>query len=435
MAAVAVALGPGFGEDQEQLAQLIHVEWRVAWLRLAFVIGLAGIIFGLVDLAHPKYRPDLVVVTIVAACSHAAIQVLWLFRGHKHARMRAYIGVTCDFITVTMAMYATGGFQSELYLLLYPLLVSVAMRFGLRAVMVSAVLCAGMYLGASWLHGDPLERSKDVVVLRIMVMLLTAALAGGFHRELARRLGVLIQTRKMRDDFLMVASHELKTPLVAIRGISQVLDRVMREGSTERALLQRVDASIDRMQRLIRDLTDAARVDAGTLTLERDTVDLVALARTAVDEARLGNPRREIKFRSNEELLRVDADAQRLSQVFANLLTNAIKFTTPDKGPIVLELRREGGVALATVRDKGLGIPADSLPVIFEKHGRSTKTPAMGFAGLGLGLYITRAIVLAHGGGLSVESREGEGSAFTVRLPLLPEPRVAAVPIDATATE
>ena len=419
----------------EPYEQLVHTEWRIAWLRLGLVVALAAVIFGLIDLDQPKYRYDLLTFTVALGAVHACVQVLWMFRRNASAVWRAVVGVTLDFTLVTFGVYASGGFHSELYLIYYPLLVSVAMRFGLWTALASSGLAAVLYLLAAWLHGDPLQRSPDIVVMRVLIMVVTAALAGGFHRELARRLGVLIQTRKMRDDFLMVASHELKTPLVAIRGISQVLDRVMREGSTERALLQRVDASIDRMQRLIRDLTDAARVDAGTLTMERDTVDLVLLTRTAVDEARLGNPRREIKFRSNEELLRVDADPQRLSQVFANLLTNAIKFTTPDKGPIVLEVRRDAHAALVTVRDKGLGIPLESLPVIFEKHGRSTRTPAMGFAGLGLGLYITRAIVIAHGGSIQVDSKEGEGSAFTVRLPLLPEPRVAAVPVDVAATE
>jgi signal transduction histidine kinase len=408
-------------EGREQLAE---AERSIAWVRLIAVAGLAAVILGPLELTRPGYRPTVVYWLLGFAAGYSAVLVATSHFLKRWYLVQAVLSSVVDIALISAGIYATGGARSELHLLYFTSTLAMAMRFGLAPAIAGALLQTAFYIYVVWLSGDSLKANEGLLAVRIVVLFVTAALAGGFHRELSTRLGVLVQTRKMRDDFLMVASHELRTPLVAIRGISQVLDRVMKEGSTERALLQRVDAAIERMNRLVRDLTDAARVDAGTLTLERSTVDLVSIARSAVDEARLGNPRREIKFRNADDHLRVEADATRLQQVFANLLTNALKFTTPDKGAIVLEVRRDGQLVLATVRDKGLGIPPESLPTIFEKHGRSTSTPAMGFAGLGLGLYITRAIVLAHGGAIGVESTQGEGSAFTIKLPLSPEPRL-----------
>ncbi len=393
----------------------------MAWTRLSGFAVSTALVLLLVDRDAPGLRWGLLIGVLVIGSAHAAALLLVAHLTQRGFEVRSLITPLADIVLITLAVLATGGAASMFYVFYYPAVVATALRFGRRRGLVMAALYSLAYLGAlAWDHGGWHGLAYFDLAIRVVAMVILAAMSGSFHAALAARMRVLADTRRMRDEFLMVASHELKTPLVSIRGISQVLDRVVKDGSTEQALLRRVDAAVDRMQRLIRDLSDAARVDAGTLSLEKSAVDLNALARDAVEEARLGNPRRELKFRGSDQPLRVEVDPQRLLQVLGNLLSNALKFTAPDRGPIVVGVRREAGEGWVSVRDPGLGIPVDSLPLIFEKHGRSPTTPPLAFAGLGLGLYLARAIVLAHDGTIHVTSTEGHGSDFVVKLKLAP---------------
>ncbi|MCC6997437.1 MAG: HAMP domain-containing histidine kinase [Deltaproteobacteria bacterium] len=381
----------------------------------------AALVLLLVDRDTPGLRWGLLIGVLAVGLTHAATLLVVAHLTQRGFEVRSLITPLADIVLITLAVLATGGQSSMFFVFYYPATVAAALRFGRRRGLLMATLYCIAYLGGlAWDHGGWHGLAHFDLALRVVAMFILAAMSGGFHAALASRMRVLADTRRMRDEFLMVASHELKTPLVSIRGISQVLDRVVKDGSTEQALLRRVDAAVDRMQRLIRDLSDAARVDAGTLSLEKSAVDLNALARDAVEEARLGNPRRELKFRGADQPLRVEVDPQRLLQVLGNLLSNALKFTAPDRGPVIVGVRREGREAWVSVRDPGLGIPVESLPLIFEKHGRSPTTPPLAFAGLGLGLYLARAIVLAHDGTIHVTSTEGHGSDFVVKLKLAP---------------
>ncbi len=393
----------------------------MAWTRLAGFVATSTLVFLLVDRDQPGLRWGLLMGVLAVGAAHAVALLVIARLTQRGFEVRSLATSLADAGLVTCAVVATGGVDSVFFVFYYPSVVATALRFGRRRALVMATLFSAAYLGGlAWDRGGMDGLPAFMLAVRVVAMFILAAESGGFHASLAARMRLLADTRRMRDEFLMVASHELKTPLVSIRGISQVLDRVVKDGSTEQALLRRVDAAVDRMQRLIRDLSDAARVDAGTLSLEKSAVDLNALARDAVEEARLGNPRRELKFRGSDQPLRVEVDPQRLLQVLANLLSNALKFTAPDRGPIIVGVRREASEAWVSVRDPGLGIPVDSLPLIFEKHGRSPTTPPLAFAGLGLGLYLARAIVLAHDGSIHVTSTEGHGSDFVVKLRLAP---------------
>ena len=393
----------------------------MAVTRLAGFLSVSVLALVLVDRDQPGLRWAMLMGVLALGATHAAALLVVARLTQRGFELRSVLTPLADAGLVSCAVVATGGVDSVFYVFFYPSVVAAALRFGrVRALLISIVFSVA-YIGALvWDHGGWAGLPLFVLAIRLTGMFILAAESGGFHSALAARMRLLADTRRMRDEFLMVASHELKTPLVSIRGISQVLDRVVKDGSTEQALLRRVDAAVDRMQRLIRDLSDAARVDAGTLSLEKSAVDLNALARDAVEEARLGNPRRELKFRGSDQPLRVEVDPQRLLQVLGNLLSNALKFTAPDRGPIIVGVRRETSEAWVSVRDPGLGIPVESLPLIFEKHGRSPTTPPLAFAGLGLGLYLARAIVLAHDGTIHVTSTEGHGSDFVVKLKLAP---------------
>jgi signal transduction histidine kinase len=238
---------------------------------------------------------------------------------------------------------------------------------------------------------------------------------------------------RTRDEFLASATHDLKTPLTAISGLAQVLERrAVRldspEGERLQAGLNKINVVTLRMTALINELMDVARLRmGGRLVLERHPTDLVALAVLMAAEAGITTNRHEVTVQSDVGSLVGQWDAFRLERVIGNLLTNAIKYS-PDGGEIRIEIRREerdgAPWAVMMVRDRGLGIPAADLPRVFERFHRGRNVLGR-IRGAGIGLFGARQIVMQHGGEIGVESREGEGSAFTVALPLDARPDVS----------
>jgi signal transduction histidine kinase len=225
----------------------------------------------------------------------------------------------------------------------------------------------------------------------------------------------------VRDEFISIASHELRTPLTPLQLHMKALQRGaagLPEGPGREAQLERVATcarQVDRMTRLAANLLDVTRLHAGRLEVEREPLDLGELVSDAA-----GRFRDEL-VRSGRELeLRVDAgvsgtwDRLKLDQVVTNLVSNAVRYG--GQGAVTVTLRCGGGEAVLVVADRGIGIAEEDLAIVFDRYSKGVNSRAHG--GLGLGLYITRGIVEAHGGAVEVESRIGEGSAFTVRLPI-----------------
>jgi signal transduction histidine kinase len=231
---------------------------------------------------------------------------------------------------------------------------------------------------------------------------------------------------RKRDELLAAVAHDLKTPLACIKGTSQLVRRNAARSArvnTEHLLqgLQRIDATATKMSQQIDELLDQARLDAGQpLRLNLAPTDLVALARRAVAELRQTTERHHIFVETTEAELIGEFDAVRLARVLDNLLGNAIKYS-PDGGNVTLSVQREearGGTAVVLkVQDQGIGIPVDDQPRVFDRFQRAQNV-ATRFSGTGLGLHNVRRIVEQHRGTITVESREGVGSTFTVRLPL-----------------
>jgi signal transduction histidine kinase len=232
---------------------------------------------------------------------------------------------------------------------------------------------------------------------------------------------------RTRDEFLAAAAHDLRTPLASTKGIAQLLKkRVQRmqlaDGDGERLVegLDRIDQSVGRMSALIDELLDLARVQmGGPIELERQPTDLDALMRQAVADQTPNAPRHQFRVQASGTPLVGDWDPVRLRRAFDNLLSNAVKYS-PEGGDIIIGLAREatdgGEVAVVRVTDHGVGIPAADLPHVFERFRRGGN---VAFAqGTGIGLGVVHSIVQQHGGSIEVDSVEGQGSTFTVRLPL-----------------
>jgi PAS domain S-box-containing protein len=263
--------------------------------------------------------------------------------------------------------------------------------------------------------GFPLPHSLDAEA-RAFLLVLSQQVAQAFERAnlyLAAQAAV-----RMREDFLSVAGHELRTPLTSLKLLLQLLERT-RPAHVAAPRLQAMERQVGRLESLVGSLLDVGRLSAGRLSLELGEVELHALTREVLERLT------EVLERAGCEVhLEAPApvhgrwDAHRLDQVLVNLLTNAAKYGAGR--PVHVRVEEAGAFARLIVRDEGIGIAPEALPRLFGRFERAVSDSQYG--GLGLGLYISRQLVEAMGGRVRVDSRLGEGSTFTVELPLRPAP-------------
>ncbi len=255
--------------------------------------------------------------------------------------------------------------------------------------------------------------------------------------ELARRAAIAVDNARlyeeaqnairMRDQFLSLASHELKTPLTSLLGYAELLERRSRQngsfGERELRALHVISDQSRRLSKLVSALLDLSRIQSGQLSIERRPVDLHALVRRLIEEVQPAQEHHVLECESTDKQLVILGDELRLEQVLQNLVQNAIKYS-PDGGIVCINLHQCGTEAHVSVVDQGIGIPADSMPLLFSRFYRAHNVDPQHISGMGIGLYVVKEIVGLHGGTVSVTSEEGQGSTFTISLPLarqLPE--------------
>lgn len=241
-----------------------------------------------------------------------------------------------------------------------------------------------------------------------------------YERELQLARNKAEQALKLRDQFLALAAHELRTPVTSILGNIQLLQRrVHRENSLnvrDQRALQIASEQTIRLTKMIQSLLDISRIETGQLSIERAPVDISMLLYRLVDEMQATLDKREIDVRYLAQSAIIQGDELRLEQVFRNLLDNALKYGGP-RGLVTVVIRQlETGVAV-DIRDRGIGIPVDALSQLFERFYRASNVLEGRASGMGIGLYVVKEIVELHGGNITVESVEGQGSTFTVSFP------------------
>ena len=220
----------------------------------------------------------------------------------------------------------------------------------------------------------------------------------------------------LRADFVSLVSHELRSPMAAVIGAARTLQERWRRLSSEQrdAFLGLIGDETNRLASLIGDVLDTSRIEAGTFSYSFSDVDLGRLVQDAVSSAAVGQDEVRVQVEVTGTLPAVRGDRERLRQVLANLIDNAVKYS-PSGGEVSVSARRENGAVRIDVRDSGPGIPFDQQRIIFEKFGRAEVTGSK--PGTGLGLFIARSIAEAHGGTLEVSSRPDDGATFTLTLP------------------
>ena len=230
----------------------------------------------------------------------------------------------------------------------------------------------------------------------------------------------LSEMDRRKTEFLATLAHELRNPLAPIRNGLQIMHLAADKPATVARVRDVMERQVNQMVHLVNDLLDVARITRGQIELKLERADLKTIIASAVETSMplIEASQHQLQVTVTEQALPLDADPTRLAQVLGNLLNNAAKYT-PAKGRIVLDARRDGDQAVIEVRDSGVGIPAESLPTVFEMFTQVGQNMGRAQGGLGIGLSLVRRLAELHGGSVAVASPgAGLGSTFTVRLPL-----------------
>ena len=222
----------------------------------------------------------------------------------------------------------------------------------------------------------------------------------------------------VRRDFISNISHELRTPLASLKALTETLrDGALDDPKASSRFLERIEIEVDALTQMATELLELSRIESGQVPLERKAVPAAALLLSAAERMRAQAERAGLVLRldTSQDMTEVWADQPRLEQVLVNLIHNAVKFTRPG-GEVVLAALAESDFVQFSVRDSGVGIPADDLERIFERFYKADRARSGG--GTGLGLSISRHLVEAHGGRIWAESMEGQGSTFYFTIPI-----------------
>jgi signal transduction histidine kinase/CheY-like chemotaxis protein len=244
------------------------------------------------------------------------------------------------------------------------------------------------------------------------------------------------RANRIKDEFLAVLSHELRSPLNPILGWTKLMQTRRFDPTKTTEALATIERNARLQTQLIDDLLDVAKILRGKLSMNATPVDLAFVIEQAIDTVRTAAVAKDITLHAVlPPIAQVSGDSARLQQIVWNLLSNAIKFT-PVRGQVEIRLERDDNQAKITVLDTGKGINPDFLPYIFESFRQEDASTTRQYGGLGLGLAIVRHLVEAHGGTICADSQgEGQGATFTVQLPLLHTEPEKVLPKEASVDE
>lgn len=274
---------------------------------------------------------------------------------------------------------------------------------------------------------DDLALEITQSIPRSLIMEVQTSVIDDEREERRGVVAVLRDVTRMREleqaksDFVSTVSHELRTPLTSIKAYTATLLRedVAFDPSTQREFLRIIEDEADRLTRLIADLLDVSRIESGRFELKKREFDFIRLLNIVVEKVMSSTDIHQVSTSAPQSMTPMLADPDKIEQVLLNLLGNAVKYS-PRGGPIEIEVREHPGKMECSIRDHGVGIPKEHLPRVFDKFSRVDNRSTRGIGGTGLGLYITRSIVEAHGGTIWAESTPSRGSKFRFTLPLDP---------------
>ena len=413
-------MDPALGGSEELWLRQVWFA-RLRWIIPPVVVALGFVVEAL---SGQKLFPTLPAIALAA--SLVAINVVyrtllerWSANASAHERelrMLAHAQVLGDLLAATIAIHFSGGARSTFWPFLSLTVMAAALLFAKRGLIIlyasaAALMCwiACVADGGGWLPRSALELASLLSMVALICI---------FYAERMAESRALVRNK---DEILSRVTHELRTPLSALRGfvyLAQKREASARSDETPSTklgqTLQRIDVQVDRLARMVSDLYDASAVQAGKLKLEPRVCDLIAIVREVALRFRTLHGSLDLRW-SGPDAMWGQWDAARIEQLLSNLIGNAVKYAGDKSVVEVTVTPASGGSAHVQVHDDGPGIPADKLAMIFEPFQRIDETGPK--KGLGLGLAIAREIALLHGGAIWVDSQVGRGTTFHVRLP------------------
>lgn len=373
-----------------------------------------------------------------------------LVRGFRLGRWFGFLTTGIDLLVATSILYFSGGYgaRTDFSLLFYLLIIASAVRLGLPGALSTSLVVSLLYVVVGGLTGfTNISPPPGFVVGRVFLFLFVALVAGllvgdvrsrldGALRTAIERATQLDETRrreafekeraerlqeidKVRSEFISMVAHELQTPLASIKTQADTLltQQHRLDAETRAALVDGIHRSATSLTDLVQDFAAVNRIENHQFTYHFERLDLTSFIAEVVEGFRADPTRYPMRVRVEPGLV-VRADRRRLQQALLNLLTNAVKYSPRGSDIAVIAFPDKEGHAKVSVHDGGLGIRGEDLPKLFNKFTRLFDKRALHIGGSGLGLFITKEIIEAHGGHMSVESVWGKGSAFSFVLPL-----------------
>jgi signal transduction histidine kinase len=372
-----------------------------------------------------------------------------LVRGFRPGRWFGFLTTGVDLLVAASILYFSGGYgaPTDFSLLFFLLIIASAVRLGLPGALSTAVVVSLLYvvLGGMTTFAN-VSPPPGFVIGRVFLFLFVALVAGllvgdvrarldGALRTAIERATQLDETRRraslekeraerlqeidqVRSDFIAMVAHELQTPLASIKTQADTLltQQHRLDQETRSALVDGIHRSAVSLTGLVQDFAAVNRIENHQFSYHFERLDLAEFIKDVVDHFAADPQRYPMRVRVEPGLV-VRADRRRLQQALVNLLNNAVKYSPRGSNLAVIAFP-EKDFAKVSVHDEGLGIRDEDLPKLFNKFTRLFDKRAMNIGGSGLGLFITKEIVVAHGGHISVESEWGKGSTFSFSLPL-----------------
>lgn len=291
--------------------------------------------------------------------------------------------------------------------------------FEASAILAAPIIAGEKPLGLMVVYAPraPIFADSDLQLVQLLAEQAAVILESRSLIDEVARIQGREEATRLKEDFLSSAAHDLRTPLTGILSQAQLLRRraeLHPEAPASPGSLDRIISEARRLNNLVAELLDATRTERGRLVEARESVDLVEVAREVCGRSW---PRGLSCVLRSQDTVVGHFDPVRVRQLLGNLVENAVNFS-PAGARVIVQVWREGGTARIAIRDQGIGIPPEDLPLVFERFHRGTNVDDRRFVGLGLGLFISRGIVEEHGGRIWAESVLSQGSSFHVALPL-----------------
>ena len=421
------------GAPGQRSTRMQNPEFQSALVRLAVWVFGSGYISlaaltGYYEVDVPYFLTLLTIFTLV----YVGIFVSVLRRPEWNARR--YVALSLDIIAISLAIFITREAISPFYLLYIWIFISAGTRYGTRHLVLASVEAVFAY-SLVLIALDQWTKHTFEAVFFLLLLVLLPLYQYALLRRVQEAKDEAERANKAKGDFLAFMTHELRTPLTGVLGMTELLKTTSLDGE-QREYVQGIANSATVLGALIGDILDLSKIDAERLKLEQAPFDLRVVVRdvgAALESLAVAGGVELICNLAPQVPAMVVGDQLRVRQIIFNLLGNAVKFTQEGQVEVRVGVRpAEAGVdsphLFLEIEDTGIGIPADKLPHIFESFSQADISTTRRFGGSGLGTTIARQLVLLMHGTIGVESVEGEGSRFWVRLPLLGDLLPAAPP-------